>query len=227
MKMRRLLIECNDEKGSFRRYRAVKAHGGNATVTLVPDALASRLPGAVRVLQAAALVVIPVIFAGCAAAAPPLDLTPARTDLVPKGDAVAGAIVERVVDGDTIHVRINGDDVTVRMIGIDTPETVKPGSPVECFGPESSDFAKEALTGQSVTLELDVSQGDEDRYGRLLAYVWREAPDGSLTLFNLDAVAGGYARERQYGSVPYAWKAELAQAGLAAEAAGAGLWGAC
>ena len=227
VEMRRLLIECNDEKGSFRRYRAVNAHEGNATVALVPDALASRIPGAVRVLQAAAVAVITVILAGCSAASPPLDLTPARTDLAPKGDAVAGAIVERVVDGDTIHVRINGDDVTVRMIGIDTPETVKPGSPVACFGPESSDFAKEALTGQSVTLELDASQGDEDRYGRLLAYVWREAPDGSLSLFNLDAVAGGYARERQYGSVPYAWKAELTQAGQAAAVAGAGLWGAC
>ncbi len=140
---------------------------------------------------------------------------------------MAGGIVERVVDGDTIHVRVSGDDVTVRLIGIDTPETVKPDFPVECFGPEASDFAKEALTGQSVTLELDASQGDEDRYGRLLAYVWREAPDGSLSLFNLDSVAAGYARERQYGSTPYAWKAELDQAGRAAQAAGAGLLGAC
>ena len=164
---------------------------------------------------------------GCASSAAPVDLSPVRTDLVPKGAVVAGAIVERVVDGDTIHVRVNGDDVTVRLIGIDTPETVKPDSPVECFGPEASDFAKEALTGQSVTLELDASQGDEDRYGRLLAYVWREAPDGSLSLFNLDSVAAGYARERQYGSTPYAWKAELDQAGRAAQAAGAGLWGAC
>ena len=165
--------------------------------------------------------------AGCSTATAPMNLAPARTDLVPRGAVVAGAIVERVVDGDTIHVRINGDDVTVRLIGIDTPETVKPDSPVECFGPESSDFAKEALTGQSVTLELDASQGDEDRYGRLLAYVWREAPDGSLALFNLDAVAGGYARERQYGSTPYAWKSEIARAGQAAQAAGTGLWGAC
>lgn len=156
-----------------------------------------------------------------------MDMTPVRTDLVPKGAVVAGGVVERVVDGDTIHVRVNGDDVTVRVIGIDTPETVKPDSPVECFGPEASDFAKEALTGQSVTLELDASQGNEDRYGRLLAYVWREAVDGSLSLFNLDAVAAGYARERQYGSVPYAWKTELDRAGQAAQAAGSGLWGAC
>ncbi len=170
--------------------------------------------------------------AGCASSpeqvsAGPIDVTPARSDLAPQGTAVAGVVVDRVVDGDTIKVRINGDDVTVRLIGIDTPETVKPDSPVECFGPEAFDFAKQALTGQSVTLELDSSQGDEDRYGRLLAYVWREAPDGSLSLFNLDAVAAGYARARQYGSTPYAWKAELGQAGQAAKAAGAGLWGAC
>ena len=168
-----------------------------------------------------------IAVAGCSSASEPMNLTPARTDLVPKGAVVTGGIVERVVDGDTIHVRVSGDDVTVRLIGIDTPETVKPDAPIECFGPESSDFAKEALTGQSVTLELDASQGNEDRYGRLLAYVWREASDGSLSLFNLDAVAAGYARERQYGSTPYAWKAELGQAGQEAQAAGFGLWGAC
>ena len=227
VKMRRLLIKGNDEKGPFRRDCAVNAHVGNATVALVPAAHASRNPGCRPVLRAAAVALIPVILAGCTAASPPLDLAPARTDLTPRGDAVAGAIVERVVDGDTIHVRINGDDVTVRMIGIDTPETVKPGFPVQCFGPEASDFAKEALTGQSVTLELDASQGDRDRYGRLLAYVWRETPDGALALFNLDAVAGGYARERQYGDIPYAWKPELDEAGRVAKAAGAGLWGAC
>ena len=166
-------------------------------------------------------------LAGCASPTASLDLAPTRTDLVPKGAVVTGAIVERVVDGDTIHARVNGDDVTVRLIGIDTPETVKPDSPVECFGPEASDYAKEALTGQSVTLELDSSQGDEDRYGRLLAYVWREAPDGSLSLFNLDTVARGYASERQYGSVRYAWKSEFERAGQAAQSAGAGLWGAC
>ncbi len=165
--------------------------------------------------------------AGCSSQTAPMDLTPVRTDLSPRGVVVSGVMVERVVDGDTIHVRINGDDVTVRLIGIDTPETVKPDFPVECFGPEASDFAKEALTGQSVTLELDASQGNEDRYGRVLAYVWREAPDGSLALFNLDAVAGGYARERQYGSTPYEWKAELARAGQKAQDAGAGLWAAC
>ena len=140
---------------------------------------------------------------------------------------MADVPVERVIDGDTIKVLLNGQSVSVRLIGIDTPETVKPGSPVECFGPEASDFAKAALTDQRVTLEADASQGGTDRYGRMLAYVWRQAPEGGLTLFNLDAVAAGFAHERQYGPTPYAWKGALDEAQRAAQKADAGLWGAC
>jgi micrococcal nuclease len=117
--------------------------------------------------------------------------------------------------------------VSVRLIGMNTPETVKSNSPVECFGPESSDFAKELLTGALVTLEFDESQGLADQYDRALAYVWREMPDGSLSLFNLESIAGGYAFERQYGSEPYAWKDEFVQAQRQAQDADAGLWGAC
>ena len=147
--------------------------------------------------------------------------------LSPKGRTISGLEVERVIDGDTIKVVIDGDDVTVRMIGIDTPETVKPDSPVECFGPEASDFAKQSLTGATVTLELDESQGATDQYDRALAYVWRELPDGGLQMFNLDSVAGGYAEARQYGPTPYAWKAEFEDAESAARDNGAGQWGAC
>ena len=120
--------------------------------------------------------------------------------LAPQGETVSGLVVDRVVDGDTVKVELDGDDVSVRLIGMNTPETVKPDSPVECFGPESSDFAKETLTGARVTLEFDESQGRTDQYDRVLAYVWRELPDGSLRLFNLESIAGGYAFERQYGS---------------------------
>ena len=146
--------------------------------------------------------------------------------LRPKGSTVTGT-VERVVDGDTVHVRVDGQDVTVRMIGINTPETVKPDSPIECFGPEASDFAKAALTGQAVTLEFDDSQGMTDKYGRTLAYVWQDLPGGATRLFNLDAVSGGFAYERQYGPKPYAWRTEFAAAQRAAQAKDAGLWGAC
>jgi micrococcal nuclease len=151
----------------------------------------------------------------------------ASSDLAPKGETVSGVVVDRVVDGDTVKVELDGDYVSVRLIGMNTPETVKPDSPVECFGPESSDFAKERLTGARVTLEFDDSQGITDQYDRILAYVWRELPDGSLALFNLESIAGGYAFERQYGSAPYAWKDEFVQAQRQAQGADVGLWGAC
>lgn len=151
----------------------------------------------------------------------------AASSLAPMGETVSGLVVDRVVDGDTVKVELDGDYVSVRLIGMNTPETVKPDSPVECFGPESSDFAKESLTGARVTLEFDESQGMTDQYDRALAYVWRELPDGSLALFNLESIAGGFAFERQYGSTPYAWKDEFVQAQRQAQDADAGLWGAC
>ena len=165
-------------------------------------------------------------LSGCGGGTPSTELA-AGAGLQPRGRVIPGLPVDRVVDGDTLHVSIDGQDVTVRMIGIDTPETVKPDSPVECFGPEASAFATTSLTGQTVTLELDESQGSTDRYGRTLAYVWLEQRGGSLALFNLAAVAGGYAEERQYGPTPFAWAAEFRAAEDEARAAGRGLWGAC
>jgi micrococcal nuclease len=151
---------------------------------------------------------------------------PTVTGLLPKGSTVQG-VVTRVVDGDTVHVNVDGRDVDVRLIGINTPETVKPNSPVECFGPEASAFAKDVLTGQRVTLEFDASQGMTDRYDRTLAYVWRTGQSGAPVLFNLESVAGGYAYERQYGPVAYAWRDQFRAAQQEARAAGRGLWSAC
>lgn len=178
-----------------------------------------------------------VALTGCASGPSSADLspgmgsavpsTPARTDLTPHGDVVRGVPVERVIDGDTIKVLLRGQDVTVRLIGIDTPETVKPDSPVECFGPEASDFAMRMLDGHTVTLEFDESQGATDKYGRALAYVWRELPGGDLSLFNLEAVAGGYATERQYGANPYAWRQEFTAAQTSAQQGDLGMWRAC
>lgn len=139
----------------------------------------------------------------------------------------SGLKVIWVVDGDTVRVRLNGKDTTVRMIGINTPETVKENSPIECYGPEASAYAKSKLAKQKVTLEYDDSQGRFDQYGRTLAYVWLEEKDGSLTLMNLDEVKGGYAFERQYGRTPYARKSQFRTAQAAARKAQVGLWGAC
>ena len=89
------------------------------------------------------------------------------------GDRMA-ALVTRAVDGDTIHVRESGGrDVTVRLLGIDTPETHRPGTPVECGGREASaSMARLAPRGARVTLATDPTQDRVDRYGRLLAYVF-------------------------------------------------------
>jgi micrococcal nuclease len=84
--------------------------------------------------------------------------------------AEAVALVTRVVDGDTFEARIDGESEHVRLIGVDTPETVKPGEPVECFGPAASHFAKGLLEGRRVRLVFGVER--RDPYGRLLAYAY-------------------------------------------------------
>ena len=103
-------------------------------------------------------------------------------------DGRAAGRVTRVVDGDTVHVRIDGSDERVRYIGVDTPETVKPGTPVQCFGKAASADNHRLVDGQSVRLRFDAEQ--HDRYGRLLAYVYR-ASDGLFV--NAALVRGGYA----------------------------------
>lgn len=96
--------------------------------------------------------------------------------------------VDRVVDGDTF-VLSTGE--RVRLIGVDTPESVKPGSPVECFGREASEHLKQLILGQSVRLERDVS--DRDRYGRLLRYAYL-----GDELINERLVRSGYAQTASY-----------------------------
>ncbi len=80
------------------------------------------------------------------------------------------AKVNRVVDGDTLKVTVENREETIRLLLVDTPETKHPTKPVQPFGPEASNFAKETLEGKEIGLELDVSE--RDKYGRLLAYVW-------------------------------------------------------
>ena len=128
--------------------------------------------------------------------------------------------VVSVVDGDTIKVRMSGRVESVRLIGIDAPETNAPGRPVQCFGPEASAKAKELLAGKAVRLEFDASQGRRDRYDRLLAYAWV----GDM-LFNEWMVRQGYAREFTYNE-PYRYQQIFQAAEAEARAAGRGLWAA-
>ncbi len=127
-----------------------------------------------------------------------------------------------MVDGDTIRVGTADGDLKVRLIGIDTPETVDPNRPLGCYGPEASAEAERLLTGTSVYLELDPSQGDVDRYGRTLAYVWLTP----RTMVNLALVRTGFATEYTYAA-PYAYQAEFRAAQAQAQATAAGLWAAC
>lgn len=132
------------------------------------------------------------------------------------------ATIESVVDGDTIAARIGSSNERVRLLGLDTPETVDPSRPVECYGPEASSHLAELLPpGTAITLIRDVEA--RDHYDRLLAYVYRSS-DGLFV--NLDLVAGGYAAVLTYQPNDHHATA-LTRAERQAVAAGRGLWGAC
>ena len=142
------------------------------------------------------------------------------------GAAAAGATqtarVVRVVDGDTILVALDGGtQERVRYIGVDTPETVKPGAAVECFGKKASAKNHALVDGRQVRLAPD--REARDRYGRMLAYVYRVS-DGLFV--NAELVRGGYATPlRITPNVRFA--ASFAELSAAARAAGRGLWSAC
>jgi endonuclease YncB( thermonuclease family) len=139
---------------------------------------------------AALTVLLAGLLAGCRSGSPPrLATSAAERATWPKAPANAvAARVERVVDGDTFVAELGGRDERVRVIGVDTPETVAPGRPVERYGKEASSFAKRELSGVTVRLGGDVEP--RDRYDRLLAYVW--LPDG--TFWNALLAAEGYAQ---------------------------------
>ena len=129
-------------------------------------------------------------------------------------------LVTRVVDGDTFKVDINGISETVRMIGVDTPEVVDPRKPVQCFGKEASNKAKEILADKRVNLESDQSQSDRDKYKRLLRYAFLE--DGMFV--NKVLISEGYAHEYTYQSNPYKYQLEFKQAEKQARDEKRGLW---
>lgn len=134
--------------------------------------------------------------------------------------------VTRVVDGDTVRVLIEGQDTSVRLIGIDTPETVAPNRPVECAGPEASVYAEQLMSGQEVFLELDATQGAYDNYGRVLAYVWvaDSRQDAGAVMVNLAQVQAGLAEEYTYDD-PYKYQQLFQDAEQQAQDDLLGQWG--
>ena len=132
------------------------------------------------------------------------------------------ATVLRVVDGDTVDIV---DDVRgrlhVRLLGIDTPETKKPGYTVGCWGPEATPFAESTLTGQRVALVNDPSQGLHDRFGRTLAYLEKT----NRWNYSVEAARAGAAKSYVYRDQPTSLYPAIAAAQEEAVTAQRGLWG--
>ena len=129
------------------------------------------------------------------------------------------ARITETVDGDTVYIVSASGRDTVRLLGINTPETHHPTKGLECFGPEASAYTERVLTGRTVELELDVEH--RDQYGRLLAYVWL---DGRR--FNDDLLRRGFARLLV---IPPngVYARTMLEAELAAKRSARGLWGEC
>ena len=143
----------------------------------------------------------------------------------PTPGALAEAHLVRVVDGDTIVVNLAGRQLTVRYIGMDTPETERPGTPVQWMGPEAAAANTRvlALGGGTLYLEKDVSE--TDRYGRLLRYVWVRT-DGAYRMVNLELLRLGVAQVATFPPDVAMIDPWFIDAERAARAAGIGLWSA-
>ena len=128
--------------------------------------------------------------------------------------------VHRIIDGDTIIVMDEGEQVRVRLIGVDTPETVHPRKPVEEYGKEASLFLTNLLKGEQVYLVGEDGTLQKDRYGRTLAYVYRY-PDGLFA--NAEIIRQGYGHA--YIQFPFSFMEEFLQIERFARNAGKGLWG--
>jgi endonuclease YncB( thermonuclease family) len=127
------------------------------------------------------------------------------------------------VDGDTLKVNLlRGGERDVRLIGIDTPETVRPDTPVECGGPEASASMHQLADGRRVTLVSDPSQDRVDRYGRLLAYVIR----GSINLGKVQ-IGRGWAEVYVYQHDPFRKVRSFRRAERGAERGDRGVWSEC
>lgn len=129
--------------------------------------------------------------------------------------------ISQFVDGDTIAVDMNGRVEKIRFIGVDTPETHKPNTPVQCYGPQAAVFTKATIGERRVRLVSDPLSTDRDRYGRLLRYVY--LPDGT----NLDELLIRSGHGFYYPYFPFSKSARFDAAERAAMATHMGLWGSC
>lgn len=157
---------------------------------------------------------------------PVVEVTPHSTPLSATSSAVVGitgeqAYVTKVIDGDTIELQ---DGQTVRLIGIDTPETVDPRRPVGCFGKEASNETKRLVFNKVVILQKDVSE--TDKYGRLLRYVYLPLEDGQTLFVNDYLVRKGFAKALTFPP-DVKFNEQFREAEQQAREAKRGLWGRC
>ncbi len=138
----------------------------------------------------------------------------------PKFDIKDSYVVANVIDGDTVEIKSDNKILKVRMLGIDTPETVDPRKTVQCFGKEASDKTKELILNQKISLELDKSQNIYDKYSRILAYIKRE--DGLFV--NEYLIKEGYAHEYTF-NIPYKYQKDFKKLEKNARERKLGLWG--
>jgi micrococcal nuclease len=137
------------------------------------------------------------------------------------GNSISGTYkVVKVDDGDTVVVDWNGQNRTIRLIGMDTPEVVDPRKPVQCFGAEASAQGHKLLENQNIKIETDPAVGELDKYGRTLGYVF--LPDGSL--YNQVMINDGYAHEYTYNKQSYKYQAQFKAAEAEAKTAQKGFW---
>lgn len=176
-----------------------------------------------RTVVAAGASVCAAALAGCQ---PGADTSATPTPVTGWSEKVGvseAVTVVHVVDGDTVDVvTAAGRTARLRVIGIDTPETHRPDTPVQCWGPKATDFARELLDGRRVGMVADPTQDDVDDYGRLLRYL--VLPDGRN--YSIAAAEAGAARAYAYDrNDPPTALVDIHDAENRARAAGAGLWG--
>ena len=134
--------------------------------------------------------------------------------------------VTKVVDGDTIKFQSRGFENTMRLIGIDTPETKRPGYPVQCGGPAASAETTRLLpVGTAIRVESDPTQDARDKYGRFLGYVYVGSGGGARGSVNYRLVRTGFAKTYVYGQIPFRYAGAFLGAEIRAKKGRLGVWG--
>ncbi|MBM3664618.1 MAG: thermonuclease family protein [Actinobacteria bacterium] len=173
------------------------------------------IPGSSHIARAA--LVAAAALGACAIGIAPAHAAPS---------VVLRGTVTKVVDGDTIKFQARGFESTMRLIGIDTPETKRPGYPVQCGGPAASaETARLLPVGTAIRVESDPSQDARDKYDRFLGYVYVGSRGGARRSVNYRLVRTGFAKTYVYGEIPFRYAGAFLGAEIRAKKSRIGVWG--